>query len=192
MGTPEAVTVRHLHLDPTLGQYGQPALTETAMAAAPRNVSLGPRATMVLQYNLSAPVVQNETSIERKFYAEPLSTAAPFRFTGQTLTARIINVTVPGAGGEAMLRIGGQFWHSAISRRDPRNVIAINNHTLGFPDQFMGEGADIPERWFGVLMVPVPVEYLSADNVVTCTVIQNNVYTTAALQTWEFSAPPGR
>jgi hypothetical protein len=190
----EAVEIKHLFLDTSLGkQGGQPVLSIQNLTALPQSVTVGPEATMIIKQRLKQSIHANETSTERKFLGDSLSGGtAPHRLTGSSMTTHVRNVSVPAGAGEALLRVGGQFWGSAIYVYDPeRNFCSINGHALVFPQQFMGSLERV-QRWFGVLMMQIPLEYLQTDNVVECTVVQDNVYTTVSISTWEFSAKPGR
>jgi hypothetical protein len=190
----ESVEIKHLLLDTSLGkQGGQPVLSVKNLPALPRSVTVGPGATMVIKQRLKRPLHLNGTSIERKFLGDSLSEGtAPHRISSGSMTTHVRNLSVPIGAGEALLRVGGQFWGSAIHVYDPeRNFCSINGHPLAFPQQFMGSLEKV-QRWFGVLMMPVPLEFLQTDNLVECTIVQTNVYTTVSIQTWDFSVKPGR
>ncbi len=184
------VKVKHLFLN-----GNQPTLSEDILTSAPETVNVGAEATMILAYNFASPVVINETSKESKFYGESLSgsngsTPHRVRVDNGTLTASVNGVVVPNKG-EAMLRLTGAYFWEHITKQDPRNVITVNGFPLEFNSDWRG---DDPVRniFFGVLEVPIPLEYLRADNVIESTLQNVNTYTNVSIQVWDMSIDPGR
>eukprot|EP00035_Acanthoeca_spectabilis_P030498 m.9601 g.9601 ORF g.9601 m.9601 type:complete len:209 (-) comp4199_c0_seq2:85-711(-) len=196
----------------TLGTDGQPSLTVTNTTAVQASVTVAPQATAIVHLTFASPLALNASSEETEYYGAKLSSTTPsnlnvngppvppappspypppFRVSGSTMVAHIDNVKVPSTpGATAALRISGQFWWNFLT--NDRNTVSINNHTLVFPTEFMGPDPLVP-RWLGVLVIPVPVEYLVQGlNVAHCNVENNNYFTTATLQVWEYSSAPGR
>ncbi len=188
--TIENVRVKHLHLD-----GNTPTLSDTTMDTPPDTVTIGDEATMILAYNFTSPVQVNETSDEYKYYGESLSGSdgsTPHRVTipSGALTANINNVAIPEKG-EAMLRLCGAYFWTHVSTQDDRNIITINGFPLEFNSDWRGED---PQRniYFGVLEIPVPLQYLRENNVITSTLLNTNTYTNVSLQVWDMSITPGR
>lgn len=184
------VRIKHLFLN-----GNTPTLTDNTVSTAPGTVTLGAEATMILAYNYASDVQINETSKEYKYYGESLSGSngsTPHRVTvgNGSLTAQVNGVAVP-AKGEAMLRICGSYFWTHISQQDDRNVITVNGNPLEFNSDWRGED---PARniFFGVLEVPIPLAYLSANNVIECNLINVNTYTNVSIQVWDMSVTPGR
>ncbi len=186
----ESVRVKHLFLN-----GDTPTLSDEVLATAPASVTLGAEATMILAYKHTKAVDIDETSKESKYMGEPLTASEPYRVTVSdgTMTAQVNGVKVPQKG-EAMLRLCGKFFWNHISEQDDRNEVTINGFPLEIDNDWRGEYR--PESkikvMFGVLEIPVPIEYLSENNVITSKFLNKNTYTNVSLQVWDMSVEPGR
>ncbi|WP_010177618.1 Ig-like domain-containing protein [Aquimarina agarilytica] len=188
--TIDNVTIKHLYLN-----GNQPTLTDNTVNSAPKSVTLGAEATMILAYNFSSDIAINHTSKEKKYYGESLSGsngATPHRVKVEngTMTAQVNGVAVPSKG-EAMLRLCGAYFWEHVTRQDDRNVISVNGFPLEFNSDWRGED---PQKnvFFGVLEIPIPLEYLKTNNVIKSTLQNSNTYTNVSIQVWDMSKNPGR
>jgi|GEM_PF-3405831 len=188
--TIENVRIKHLFLS-----GNQPTLTDTVVDSAPKSVTIGAESTMILAYNYAQEVQIDEISKEYKYYGESLSgsngsTPHRVQINNGTLTAQVNGVNIPSKG-EAMLRLCGSYFWTHISSQDDRNIITVNGFPLEFNSDWRGED---PGRntFFGVLEVPVPIEYLKTNNVITSTLLNQNTYTNVSIQVWDMSVDPGR
>ncbi len=185
-----SVRMKHLFLNGNM-----PTLSDEVLTAAPATVTLGAEATMILAYKHNSPVSIDETSKEFKYMGEPLTSSEPYRVTvsESTMTAQVNGVSVPQKG-EAMLRLCGKFFWEHITREDDRNEVTINGFPLEIDTDWRGEYR--PESqiqvMFGVLEIPVPIEYLSTNNIITSKFLNENTYTNVSLQVWDMSVEPGR
>ncbi|KAA1243302.1 carbohydrate-binding protein [Aquimarina sp. RZ0] len=186
----QEVKIKHLFLN-----GNQPTLSENTFRNAPESITIGAEATMILAYSFANPVVIDETSKEFKYYGESLSgsngsTPHRVRVDNGALTANVNGVVVPNKG-EAMLRLGGAYFWDHVSRQDDRNVITVNGFPLEFNSDWRGEDP-VRNIFFGVLEIPIPIQYLRANNVIESTLQNVNTYTNVSIQVWDMSVDPGR
>ena len=185
-----SVRIKHLHL-----KGDRPALDVSTTNTIPNTVTLGAEATMILTYTFPSDLVITEVSKERKYYGESLNGSngsTPHRVTlnSSKLAVNINGVQVPEKG-EAQLRLCGAYFYTHVTNPDPRNVVTINGFPLEFSGDWRGEenGRNI---YFGVLEIPIPVEYLRENNVIESTLLNVSTYTNVDLKVWDMSMEPGR
>ena len=106
------------------------------------------------------------------------------------LTAHINNATIP-AKGEAMLRLTGKFYYEHVSSDDKRVHLTVNSNEVKVNPDWRGGNPGRP-TYFGVLEIPVPLEYLKADNTISATFMNQCEYSNVSLQVWDMSTAPGR
>jgi len=150
----QQIEVKHLYLD------GQAPVLKTELINSPlEGVSLRSEATMVLTYTFTEEVQINHTSFEEKFYADtyfkPIEKDNEERFN--------ISGLVPTEFGEATLRVG-------IGRAHGKSLtptILINGNRLDIPNDFRGDEQVDRAGFFGVIEVPVPIDYLDENNAIS-------------------------
>ncbi|QWG10183.1 Ig-like domain-containing protein [Flammeovirga kamogawensis] len=192
----QSVKIKHLYLDENRGAAGEPVLSEKTVATAPGKVVLGGDATMVLEYTFASDVTLNASSKEYKFMGEKLGTGSTVAggdkihtsVSNGTLTANVNNITIPEGASEAMLRISGDFYSDHIGTP----VITVNGYDVNYDGNVRGITDIGRNKWLGVLEVEVPVAYLQANNVITCSANNQIEYATVQMQIWDFSKTPGR
>ena len=155
------VRIKDLYLDETIGTVGAPVLATKTTTTAPGSITLKGDATMILDYTFESAVTINQTSVEKKYMNDRLTSTnnaiggilVHTNGTTGTFTAKVNNVSVPTGAGEAVLRIGGRFWKTAMK---PSSV-TVNGHALTFDGNWRGTETDRNNVWFGVIEIPVPL-----------------------------------
>ncbi len=186
------VRIKHLYCanySDTTGTSAYPVLDEYTQSA-PSFITLQPEATMILEYNFASSVNPDQSVVETKYYGGNLSGGNPFRVKGTSMSGTINGVTVPSGPAEAVLRISGMFWASAITSGDSRNEVTINGNTITLGADWRGDEGG--SRWLGTLEIPVPISYVQANNTITCYLINQMDYACIGLQIFDFSTTPGR
>ncbi|MBB3696946.1 Ig-like domain-containing protein [Flammeovirga yaeyamensis] len=192
-----AVNTKQLYLDLGQGAFGVPHIARETLGTAPGKVVLEADATMVLEYVFESALVLDQTNKEYKFMGEKLGTGSTptggdkiHTTVGDgTLTANVNNVTVPSGAFEAQIRISGDFFSSHVGVP----VITINGNTVDYDGNVRGDTENEGHnKWFGVLEIPFPSEYLQANNVITCKAGNVVEYATVQIQVWDYSKAPGR
>ena len=202
-----SVNMKHSYLSEGLSDInlGRPILAKAMLDGLPESVTLEPGSTIILDIEYGEDVAITATSNEKKYYGESLAGAGKgqaakgqvHRITGTSLTGNINGVSIP-ENGEATLRIAAEFYpfHAA---KPGNNTFAINGHTLDVPTQinantsgalvehydYMGPEVDEGSVSLNLIEIPVPLEFLTEDNVITATVASARTFTAISLSTWE-------
>lgn len=92
--------------------------------------------------------------------------------------------------GEATLRICGAWFTGFIFAADDRNVISINGHPLDLDMDWRGNS--FSPRWFGVLEIDIPMDYLREDNEIYMSIVGGGTVSNMSLQLWDYTKAPGR
>lgn len=145
-------------------------------------ITLKSEATMILEYTFNEDLGTSETISEKDYYATTYL---------QTIAANsernfIINNVDVADNGEAILRIGLGRDHNLSLKP----IVKINDHELRVPEDWRGYDQSTRDRFFGVLEVPVPYEYLQANNTISLEFNDAGGHiTTMVLKTFTLSAP---
>ncbi|WP_048688741.1 Ig-like domain-containing protein [Catenovulum maritimum] len=205
--TVKSVKIKHSYLAEGLSptNLGRPILAQATLTHLPESVTLEPGSTIILDVEYNDDVSITSTMQEKKYYGESLSGAGKglaakgqvHRITGNTMTGNINGVVVP-TNGEATLRIAAEFYpfHAA---KPNNNTFTINGHTLAVPTQvnpnasgvmtehydYMGPEVDEGSVSLNLIEIPVPLDYLQENNVITASVASARTFTAISLSTWE-------
>ncbi|MCX2794829.1 agarase [Microbulbifer thermotolerans] len=181
----QEVTVKEL----SYNDDGIPVLSETTLEQLPEKITLKPEATLVLQLNYKENITLDEENSETKYYADkykqPIEAKSKLQFA-------ISNVEVSDEG-EAILRLG-------IGRDHGKSLtpsVTINGHKVSVPEDYQGydqyydgKGRD---QFFGVIEIPVAIEYLTKDNAVEIKFPDDGGYvSTTTLQVFSTSSAINR
>ncbi|MCF2946537.1 Ig-like domain-containing protein [Paraglaciecola aquimarina] len=212
--TVKSVNMKHSYLAEGLSDInlGRPVLAEAMLENLPETVTLEPGSTIILDIEYNQDVAITSLSNEKKYYGESLSGAGKgeaakgqiHRISGSSMTGNINGVSIP-ENGEATLRIAAEFYpfHAA---KPTNNTFTINGHTLAVPTQinpnasgievehydYMGPEVDEGSVSLNLIEIPIPLELLEEDNVVTATVASARVFTAISLSIWEMDTPLNR
>ncbi|WP_158970443.1 Ig-like domain-containing protein [Paraglaciecola sp. L3A3] len=212
----KSVNMKHSYLAEGLSptNLGRAVLAQAMLNELPESVTLQAGSTIILDIEFNDDVAITAVSKENKYFAESLSGAGKgeaakgqiHRVLGDSVTANVNGVEVP-TEGEASLRISARFYpfHASNPRSDLNNF-TINGHTLAVRKQTDPNtqgvatehldlmGADTTGQ--GVAMnfieIPIPLEYLKEDNVITAKIGQGQAFTAMSISTWDMSKAPAR
>lgn len=119
-------------------------------------VQIGAEATMILTYEYDGNIVQNEASLESKYFADQY--LKPIQANTE------IKVNINGVQkaniGEAVLRIGMGRDHGLSLRP----TVKVNGVNVSVPTNWKGDDQSTRNKFFGVLEVPVPYSLIQANN----------------------------
>ncbi|XPF93141.1 Ig-like domain-containing protein [Colwellia sp. RE-S-Sl-9] len=202
----KSVNMKHSYLAEGLSavNLGRPVLAKATLDGLPESVTLEPGSTIILDIEYNQNVSITSTMVEEKYYGESLAGAGKgaaakgqiHRITGTSMTGNINDVPVP-TNGEATLRIAAEFYPFHASK-PTNNSFTINGHTLDVPTQinpnasgvmtehfdYMGPEVDEGSVSLNLIEIPVPLEYLSEDNVITANVASARAFTAISLSLW--------
>ncbi|WP_105101538.1 agarase [Microbulbifer pacificus] len=154
----QSVTLKELYYDAD----GKPVLDISDSTELPQMYTLQSEATTILQLTYTNPITIDGDGTETKYYADtykqPITADAKLQFA--------INDVVVGDAGEAVLRLG-------IGREHGKSLtpsVTVNGNALTVPEDYQGYdqyyGGKGRAQFFGVLEIPVDLEYLNEDNTV--------------------------
>lgn len=190
------VTVRHLYLDEAIDAdgnsgngVGKPIMAEAQMASLPDFVTVGADATMIIDIKYANNLNPTLDNKERKYPAEPLTSAAPYRVSVPGVVNAQINGVPKPANGEAQLRITGAFFINGqldTGSSDSRVSLSVNGNNVEFDADWRGEDFSI-NRLMSTLEIPFPVDYLSnsGNNSIEFSTIANGQVAAVSLQVWD-------
>ncbi|MEM9253030.1 MAG: agarase [Planctomycetota bacterium] len=163
---------------------GEPRLVETELRRVPETYTLPALGTAIFAIDYPRPITPRQSASEAKYFAtdylQPIEKRQPIRFD-------IPNVEL-GEHGQATLRlgVGRDHGHSPV----PASV-RLNGRPLRLPDNLRGDDTQADrQRFFGLLEIPVPYNFLRDNNTVIVTYPDTNGHvSTAALRVVNLSRP---
>ncbi|WP_066965761.1 agarase [Microbulbifer sp. Q7] len=177
----QSVTIKELHY----GRDGKPVLDERDTTDLPEMYTLKSEATTVLQLTYADTIVIDDDLTETKYYADKykqaIITDAKLQFA--------INDVVVADNGEAVLRLGIGRDHG----KSLTPMVTVNGNAVTVPEDYQGYDQYYDGKgraqFFGVLEVPVDLEYLNEDNSVEVVFDDDGGFvSTATLQVFNSSA----
>ncbi len=176
-----AVKIRQLYLNGTTDSDA-PVLTETIQAQAPDMLTIAPEGTYIVAYTYASTILENDTSDEKKYYAEqmlrPIVANTPMEFTFAGV--------VTGDQGEATLRLGVGRNHN----RSLHPVVTLNGVAIDVPSNFRGDPQTDRSSFFGVLEIPFSYALLQSTNSVQVTFPDDGGHVSSvSMRVYSFSRP---
>ena len=170
-----AIRLKQVYSDGTNTMY-----TNELIDVSTETVTLKSEATMILEYTFDANIQIDETATEEKYYAlgylKPITSNTPQIFN--------INGVNKSTFGEAVLRIGVGRPHDLKLKP----TLKINGNYINVPDNWRGDNQSDRERFFGLLEIPVPFEYLNTNNQISIQFPDDGGHiSTATMQVYNFS-----
>ncbi|MDU0354905.1 hypothetical protein RS130_14190 [Paraglaciecola aquimarina] len=154
-----AINIKHLVTDSDKVM----TLEESTLPNLGSSITLNGGSTMVIKLTLDAAITIDQTNSETKHYATSYKQA----ITADSAINFSINGISKGSTGEAMLRLGIGREHG----KSLQPTVSINGNALTIPSDFRGYDQNLNgkarDNFFGVIEIPVPYEYLQANNTVT-------------------------
>ena len=174
----QTILMKHLHAE----NNGVPALDETTLNSPINFVNIGSEATIILEYTFDKALTINETSNEKKYFADTYKQPIT---ANQSINFNINNVSINSNGfGEAVLRVGVGRDHG----KSLKPTVKINNTTIEVPENWRGNDQKGRDSFFGVLEIPVPYNLLVANNTVSVTFSdEGGTVSSLTLQVFNFS-----
>ena len=135
-----------------------PEYTDKTQNTAPTSIKLIADETVVLEYSFNKNIVFTNAIRSKKYYtSEHLK-----KITG-ALTFHINGVDVGDNGGTASLRMSIGRKHN----RSKRPTVRVNGNAVTPPSDWAGYDQASRDDFFGMIEIPVPIEYLKEDNEVS-------------------------
>ncbi len=188
---PTSVRIKHLFLEGVRDII----LADNTTSSIPSSVTLKPEATMVLKYTFASPVVIDETSVENKFFGEPVSNNQRVNIQGGDNTFFVNNVTVPSnpSQTEAIVKMTVTLFDAPQTENGflSLNKFEFNGVELDVPFDWRG-GQQFRSKWFGVLEIPVPASLIQTNNSIVVDFQHVGEVNIVNMITWDFSKVPGR
>lgn len=188
---PTSVRIKQLFLEGVRNV----TLADNTTSNIPSTVTLQPEATMVLKYTYGSPVVINETSIENKFFGEPVSNNQRVDIQGGDNTFFVNNVDVPTnpSQTEAIVKMTVTLFDAPQTENGFLSIsnFAFNGVEIDVPFDWRG-GQQFRSKWFGALEIPVPANLIQTNNTITVDFQHIGEVNIVNLITWDFSKIPGR
>lgn len=119
-------------------------------------VTLHRQATLIMKLNLSDAIVIDEENNEQTYFADKYLQSIT---AGKSMDFNINNVNL-SPYGEATLRLGLGRDHGKSLHPD----IVVNGHKIDYPADWRGYDQGTRDRFFGVLEIDIPYEYLLQNN----------------------------
>ncbi len=188
---PTSVRIKHLYLEGVRNIV----LDDTTTTNIPSSVTLRPEATMVLKYTLPNAVAINQTSVENKFYGEPVSNNQRVAINNGDNTFFVNNVTLPvdADKAEAMIKMTVTLFDAPQTENGflSINKLTFNGVEVETPFDWRGETQN-RSKWFGALEIPVPASLVQTNNTIVVDFQHVGEVNIVNLLTWDFSKKPGR
>ncbi len=188
---PSSVRIKHLYLE----GVRDIVLSDNTTNNIPSAVTLNPEATMVLKYTFPNAVAVNETSVENKFYGEPVSDNQRVNIQGGDNTFFVNNVDVPSnpSQAEAMVKMTVTLFDAPQIENGflSLNKFTFNGVDIDVPFDWRGE-QQFRSKWFGALEIPVPASLVQRNNTIVVDFQHVGEVNIVNLLTWDFSKTPGR
>ncbi len=189
--TPTSVRIKQLYLEGVRDII----LADNSTSNIPSTVTLEPEATMVLKYTFANPVTINETSVENKFFGEPVSNNQRVDIQGEDNTFFVNNVTIPSNPEltEAIVKMTVTLFDAPQTENGFLSLkkFQFNGVEIDVPFDWRG-GQQFRSKWFGALEIPVPAELIQANNTITVDFQHVGEVNIVNMITWDFSKAPGR
>ncbi|WP_282086204.1 carbohydrate-binding protein [Aquimarina algiphila] len=188
---PTSVRIKHLYLEGVRNIV----LDDNTTNNIPSSVTLGAEATMILKYTLPNAVAINQTSVENKFYGEPVSNNQRVAINSGDNTFFVNNVTVPidADKAEAMIKMTVTLFDAPQTENGflSINKLTFNGVEVETPFDWRGETQN-RSKWFGALEIPVPASLVQTNNTIVVDFQHVGEVNIVNLLTWDFSKKPGR
>ncbi|WP_010182123.1 Ig-like domain-containing protein [Aquimarina agarilytica] len=188
---PSSVRIKHLYLE----GVRDIVLSDNTTNNIPSSVTVNPEATMILKYTFPNAVAVNETSVENKFYGEPVSDNQRVNIQGGDNTFFVNNVDVPSNPNqaEAMVKITATLFDAPQTENGflSLNKFTFNGVEVDVPFDWRGE-QQFRSKWFGALEIPVPASLVQRNNTIVVDFQHVGEVNIVNLLTWDFSKTPGR
>lgn len=151
---PTELNIRSLRIYPDQN----PVFSQSASATSMKELQLIPGETVVLTYTFEEAVAFDNTIQSSRYYNKKyLQTIS----AGVEMTYEFKGVDTET--GYARLRMGIGRKHD----RSKRPEVRLNGQTINVPDNWMGYDQADRDDFFGVIDIPLPIQHVRADNVVT-------------------------
>ncbi len=179
-----AISVKHL-----VTNNNVMAIEESTLTNLDNSVTLNGESTMIIKLSFDSVVTIDHTNNETKHYAstykQPINANTAINFSIDSLNK--------GSQGEAVLRL-------ALGRDHGKSLaptVMVNGNAVTIPDDFRGYDQHLNgtarANFFGVIEIPVPYEYLQANNSVTVEFDDTGGFVaTAAIQAFAMSRDVNR
>ncbi len=186
-----SVRIKHLYLE----GVRDIVLSDNTTNNIPSSVTVNPEATMILKYTFPNAVAVNETSVENKFYGEPVSDDQRVNIQGGDNTFFVNNVDVPANPNqaEAMVKMTVTLFDAPQTENGflSLNKFTFNGVDVDVPFDWRGE-QQFRSKWFGALEIPVPASLVQRNNTIVVDFQHVGEVNIVNLLTWDFSKTPGR
>ncbi len=188
---PTSVRIKHLFLE----GIRDIILTDETTSDIPSSVILKPEATMVLKYTYPDAIAINETSVENKFYGEPVSNNQRVDIKDGDNTFFVNNVDVPSnpSQTEAIIKMTVTLFDAPQTENGFLSLkkFTFNGVEIDVPFDWRGE-QQYRSKWFGALEIPVPANLIQTNNTIVVDFQHVGEVNIVNLITWDFSKVPGR
>jgi len=139
----------------------EPSYTETTQSTAPDSVTLGPGGTTVLVYEFDSALSFTDTIRSKKYFTdqhlEQIRRNRPITFNFDGVEV--------GNKGFAKLRMGIGRPHTGS--KTPQ--VMVNGNVVTVPNDWKGYDQADRASFFGMIEIPVPIEFLETNNTVEVT-----------------------
>ncbi len=136
-----------------------PDFNENTVSSAPANMTLIADEAVVLEYTYSSEIAFDNASRSNKYYAAEYLKA----ITGGPITFNFNGVDAGMNGGQAYLRMSIGRKHN----RSKRPIVKVNGTQVSVPTNWSGYDQASRQDFFGMIEIPLDVELLEENNVVT-------------------------